>query len=220
MTLALSNPPARDRLLNEQHLVMREVSWAYYEHTLEELAERPLRITYSHGSLEIMPPLPEHELPKRAISRLLEAMADELNIPMTAFGSTTFRSEGASAGLEPDECYYLRNADRVRGITRFSSTAHPPPDLAIEIDITARSIPRQPIYAALKVSELWRFDGFALTVLTLDGAGAYQKVERSVAFPFLPIDLFTQYVRRMANEEQTTVVREFRQWLRTLAPSE
>ena len=215
MTVATPVLPDRDRLLDQQHLVLDHVSWAFYEKLLSQVEDRPLRITFDHGRLEIMAPLSEHEFPKGAIRRLVEAMADELEIPLTNLGSTTFRREDLGVGIEPDECYYLENADRVRGMKRFDSGVYPAPDLAIEVDITSRSIPRQPIYAALGVRELWRFDGSTLTVLVLE-AGNYRAVENSIAFPFLPIDQFCVFVGRMTNEEQTAVVREFRLWIRTL----
>jgi Uma2 family endonuclease len=215
MTLATPVLPDRDRLLDQQHLVLDHVSWSFYEKLLSQVEDRPLRITFDHGRMEIMAPLSEHEFPKGGIRRLVEAMADELEIPLTNLGSTTFRREDLRVGIEPDECYYLTNADRVRGMKRLDSAVYPPPDLAIEVDITSRSIPRQPIYAALGVPELWRFDGSTLTVLALR-AGAYRAVEHSIAFPFLPIDQFSSFVCRMTNEEQTMVVREFRRWVGTL----
>lgn len=166
-----------------------------------------------------MSPLPEHELPKKSIARLVEALAVELRIPMTAFGSTTFRRKDKEAGLEPDECYYLHNAPRVRGMKRFDPAVHPPPDLALEIDITSRSIPRQPIYAALGVPELWRFDGRSVQVLKLGGDGKYAPIPASELFPFLPVEMFTRFVRRMLDEDQTAVVIEFQEWVRALPRS-
>lgn len=162
-----------------------------------------------------MAPLLEHEVPKTAISQLLEMLAVELDIPFDGFGSTTFKNAEAASGLEPDECYYSQNAARVRGMKRFDPAIDPPPDLAIEIDITSRSIPRQPIHAALGVPELWRFDGDRITILVLT-EGEYRAVDRSVLFPFLPIDEFTQFVRRIPVEGHTAVLREFRNWVRTL----
>lgn len=131
MTLAPVAPEPADRLLEQQHIVLDDVSWSFYERVLEELSNRPIRVTYSHGSVEIMPPLPEHELPKKSIGRLVEALAIELRIPMTAYGSTTFRRRDKEAGLEPDECYYLQNAPRVRGMKRFDAAIHPASDLAV-----------------------------------------------------------------------------------------
>src|SRR5438067_2522393 len=99
----------------------------------------------------------------------------------------------------------------------FDPAIHPAPDLAIEIDITRRSIPREPIYAALGVAELWRFDGQHLVVLLLDDSSKYRPAKRSSAFPFLPMDVFESFVHRMQLEEQTSVLREFQAWCRGLS---
>jgi Uma2 family endonuclease len=214
MTLAAEH----SRLLNQQHIVLDDVSWKFYERVLEEIGNRPIRVTFSEGSIEIMSPLPEHEWVKKAIARLIELMVIELNIPMSGYGSSTFRREDKQRGLEPDECYYLHNASRVRGMKEFDSAVHPAPDLAVEVDITSRSIPRQPIYAALGVPELWRFDGERITILLLGNDGTYLPAPSSSAFPFLPMADFLRFVMRMENEEQTTLLREFQKWVRTLKP--
>ena len=46
-----------------QQLLMTDVSWEMYEQLLVEFEGRPgTRINYSQGVLEIMVPLPEHEI--------------------------------------------------------------------------------------------------------------------------------------------------------------
>jgi len=217
MTLATERPLDAGGF-GHQHLVLDGISWAFYERLLDEIGDRPIRVTYSHGSLEIMPPLPEHEIAKKAIAQLIELLTLELGIPRACFGSTTFRREDKGGGLEPDECYYFDNAPRVRGMKRFDPAVHPAPDLGIEIDITQRSIPRDPIYADLGVRELWRFDGEKLTVLHLLG-GRYHPAHASMALPFLPMAEFEKFVHRMlGDEDETKVLREFQAWVRLLRP--
>jgi Uma2 family endonuclease len=213
MTLADPIP-----LSEQQHLVLDGVSWDFYERTLDEIGNRPMRVTFYRGSIEIMPPPAEHECAKISIGALIEVTALELDIPMRCFGSATFRREEGQAGLEPDQCYYLKNEARVRGMKRFDPTRDPPPDLAIEIDITRRSIAREPVYADLGVPELWRYDGRHLTVLVLESSGRYVASTNSPSFPFLPIESFEAFIPRMDNEERTAVLREFRDWVRTLRP--
>lgn len=82
-------------------------------------------------------------------------------------------------------------------------------------DITSRSIPRQPIYAGLGVPEVWRFDG-RLTVLLLRPGAEYIPTASSLAFPFLPMASFESFVHRLAAEPQNAVLREFRDWVKTL----
>src|SRR6185437_12312160 len=120
-------------LAQQQHLVLSHVGWEFYERVLEEIGNRQIRITYFDGTIEIMSPLLKHELAKCAIGRLIETLTYILDINLLPAGSTTFRRRDKSAGLEPDECYYLKNAAVVRGMERFDPKKFPPPDLAIEV---------------------------------------------------------------------------------------
>ena len=200
----------------QQHIVLRDVSWKLYERLLKDIGNRPVRVTFYRGSMEIMSPLPKHEKANRWIGRLIDTMCLELGIPMESLGSTTFRRQAKKAGLEPDGCYYVQNATAVRGKDRLDLSIDPPPDLAIEIDITRRSVKRQPVYAALGVAELWRWDGKVLTILSLT-QGAYRPSASSRAFPFLNVEQFERYVHRLAaGEEDLAVLRDFQQWVRTL----
>jgi Uma2 family endonuclease len=227
MTLAAvepaTSPPVidRNRLRDQQHFAMSGAPWSLYEQLIEAAGNRQIRITFNKGDLEIMAPLHEHELGKTLIGRLVEFMAFERNIPLIGYGSSTYRREDRQVGLEPDECYYVGpHTAAVRGMKKFDAAIHPPPDLAIEVDITARSVAREPVYAELGVPELWRYDGARLTVLLLDAASRqYRTALSSAAFPFLPVDRFEAFIHRMELEEQTAVLREFQAWLRTLASS-
>ena len=164
-----------------------------------------------------MSPLPKHELWGAWINRLIELICLDLMIKVATLGSTTFRSEKKRKGLEPDKCFYIQHADEGLALDgEFDPAIHSPPDLAVEIDITRRSIPRQPIYAARGVKELWRFDGQKLDVLHLGSTGEYVVAAKSLAFPFLSMPEFTSFVLRMREPDQLRVLREFRAWVSTL----
>ena len=196
-----------------QHIVLDGVSWELYEHLLKEIGNRPIRLTYDNGNLEIMPPLYEHELPKKLIARAIETLAEELDIPLQAAGSTTFRRRAKQRGLEPDECYYVQSARLIRGKRSLSLPKDPPPDLAVEIDVTSRSIARLPIYAALGVPEVWRYDGGAVQCLHLRSDGRYVEAEYSRAFPMLRPRELTRFVRTVPTD-LTAAAKAFRQWIR------
>ena len=167
-----------------------------------------------------MPPLSQHEIWKTAIGGMVEILCIELDILMQPAGSTTFRKQSAEAGLEPDVCYYIQNAPAVKGKLDLDLAIDPCPDLAIEIDITRRSIPRQPIYADLGVPELWRFDGTRLSVLALTPSGRYEERTASLAFPFLPMDEFRRFLNLIRTADYTSSMRTFQKWVRTLNPSQ
>jgi Uma2 family endonuclease len=199
----------------QPHVVLDGVSWEAYEQLLRDLGNRPIRVTYDRGKLEIMAPLINHERWKSRYGRLIEVMCEELDLDVEMAGSTTFRREDLDRGLEPDECYYLQHADAVRGKNELDLTVDPPPDLVIEVDITHKSVPKEPIYAALGAPELWRFDGKKLTVLRLR-KGKYHPAASSGVFPFLPLERFQEFAVRLASERQPKVLREFRAWVRGL----
>lgn len=202
---------------DQQHMVLHEVSWQFYEHLLDEIGDRPIRVTYDNGSLEMMAPLPLHERWKKYIAPMIELLCVELDIEIDTLGSTTFRREDLAKGLEPDECYYVQHADQIRGKKVLDLRADPPPDLAVEVEITRRSVPRHPVYAALGVPELWTFDGRRLLVRLLGADRVYHAAKSSLAFPFLPMDRFEGFLLRMEDERQATVLREFRQWVSTFS---
>jgi Uma2 family endonuclease len=139
-----------------QKLLLRDVTWQEFESILNELGDhRSTRIAYEDGTLEMMMPLPEHEDDKEIVGDLIKALLEELDIEFRSLGSTTFKKFQAQ-GLEPDQCFYIQNERIIRGKKRIDLSVDPPPDLAIEIDVTSRTHPS--IYAALGVPELWRFE--------------------------------------------------------------
>jgi Uma2 family endonuclease len=211
MTIAAPSHPE-----SPQHILLDRISWQFYERLLEELNDRPIQVTFDNGSLEIMAPLPPHEFWKKRVAMLVECMLIELEVDFLPLGSTTFKREDLEKGFEPEECYYIQKAAAVRGKDRLDLTIDPPPDLAVEVDITSWSIARQPIYAALGIPELWRFENRRLIVLHLDRAGQYARATASLAFPFLPLAEFEKFLLRLEHESPTKVLREFRDWVKTL----
>src|SRR4051812_43516727 len=125
-----------------QQLVLEGVPWRTYTQLLRLFDDRHLRLTYDQGTLEIMSPLPIHELYKKLIDRLVSTLVEELDWNMASYGSTTFKSRKRERGLEPDECYWIQNESTVRGQDILDLSKVPPPDLAIEIDITNSSLDR------------------------------------------------------------------------------
>lgn len=211
-TLPHLHPPAvsLDRV---QHFVLEEASWELYEKLLRDIGDRPVRVTYDGGRMEIMSPLPEHERPKKLIGRMIEMLTFELDRPMASFGSTTFRRKDRGKGLEPDECYSFRDEAKMRGRKRLDLKKDPPPELVVEIDVTHRSVPREPIYAALGVPEIWRLGGLHLQCLHLKGA-EYSVRKMSLAFPFLEPALLQQFIERLAHQDETSILKAFVAWVR------
>ncbi|MCH7988587.1 MAG: Uma2 family endonuclease [Planctomycetes bacterium] len=203
-----------EQLTTEQRFVLRDADWQTYQSMLATVGDRPIRVTYNRGSLEIMSPSGLHERLKKLLDRLLIVLSEELDIPFRSQGSTTFNKESLDRGLEPDECYYIQNESKIRGRDEVDLSVDPPPDLAVEIDITSSSIDRLEIYAALGVPEVWRYDGKVLQVYELGSDGCYIVVNHSIAFPSIPLEKITDHLNRRNETDELTWTRMFREWIR------
>ena len=203
-------------LQSETRVVLSGISWATFESVLADTKNHGTRFTYDRGYLEIMPPSREHERAKRFIGRMIEAATEELGIPISSASSTTLKAEWDERGLEADESYYITNESRVRGRDEIDLRVDPPPDLAIEVDISSSSLDQLGIYASLGVPEVWLYDGISLKVLQLQPDGTYTRQTQSPAFPFLPLEEVERFLARRDETDETTWIRSFRAWVKTL----
>jgi Uma2 family endonuclease len=197
-----------------RQFIFEDVSWEYYTRTLDELdrSGQHARVTYDRGRMEIMTVGRRHEIIKKAIGRLLEAYADESDIGIEGVGNVTCRRLDLERGLEPDECYYVTSV--YEGTDDLLDLENnPPPDLAIEVEVSKGIGTRRSTYAELGVPELWRFDGQRVSVMALAG-DAYAPVDRSRFFPALDLVEFGEFVLRTI-ADQRTGVREYRTLLRS-----
>ena len=196
-----------------QTVLLDNISWSEFETILEDLGEdRSSRIAYDRGNLTIMTPLPEHDINKEFISDLVKVLLEELDIEFCPLGSTTFKNQLMAKGIEPDNCFYIAHESVIRGKARLDLTSDPPPDLAIEIDITSRSYPE--IYSALGVPELWRFEAGQLQILVLESS-KYTESQVSPNFPkFNLIQAIPQFLQQCKTEGRNKGIKAFRTWVR------
>jgi Uma2 family endonuclease len=198
----------------EHRLVLHNVSWRTYEDLLEDSKNKSSpRFTYDRGVLDIMSPSAEHEEYNRTIAMLVEVVAEELSIDVRNLGSTTFKRDDLLRGTEPDSCFYIQSADRIAGKTSVDLTFDPPPDLVIEIDITRDSLDKLSLYAAIRIPEIWRFDGDDLSIFQLAGE-TYEKTDRSTAIPILTKDVIQDFLQKSKSLGRTAWLKALRQWVR------
>jgi Uma2 family endonuclease len=183
----------------EQRLILDGVGWHKYEALLEILGDDfpGLHLTYLEGTLELMSPSRKHEFTQKNIAKLLEAYLEEARIRHYPLGSTTFRKQEKSRGIEPDECYCIGEDKEF-------------PDLAIEVVISSGGIDSLEVYKGLKVSEVWfwKNNQFSLYRLRSD---EYEQITSSEILPELDINLLASYVNYA---EPLDAVLEFRQRVR------
>ena len=202
----LSVPPGH-------RVLFHDVSWQEFEAILEELGEkRAARLAYSQGTLEIRVPLPEHEVNKETIGDMVKILLEELEMERECFGSTTFKREDMVAGIEPDNCFYIQNHARMIGRESLDLTVDPPPDLAIEVDVTSKT--QVSAYEALGVPEIWRYENRKLQIYVLQ-AGKYVESQTSPTFPNFPvIEGISRFLEMSRTTGTSQALRAFRKWVR------
>lgn len=201
----LSVPPGH-------RVILHDVSWQEFEAILEELGDyRAARLAYSHGTFEMRMPLPKHEKAKVIIGDLVKILLEELEIDCETFGSTTFKREDMAFGVEPDDSFYIQNHAQMIGKERIDLTIDPPPDLAIEVDVTSKT--QLDAYEALGVPELWRYEDGKLEINILRN-GKYIESEISPTFPNFPIvEVIPRFVEQSRTLGRSPTLKAFRQWL-------
>lgn len=213
----LNKATAAEFLINGSggRILLNDVSWKEYEMFLEDFEEKKgWRIAYDGGQLEIMPPTPEHEGFSFDFQIFVVAYCDIFGIDFEGRGSTTFRRKNLEKGVEPDECFYIQSAEKIIG-KKFKSQEFPIPDVAVEIDVTTDSLDKFPIYSALKVTEVWIYDGKKVMFNKLEGK-KYHQISHSASLPRLSAEKLTEFLKLSQEKGQTFALKAFRQYLNEL----
>jgi Uma2 family endonuclease len=198
----------------ERLVILDSVTWDTYERLITEHGERSgTRFTYDEGVLQIMVISSRHERPNRRLATLVEVLAEEWGLDIEQLGSMTFKRKDLQKGFEPDSCFYIQHADAVSGKEEIDLEVDPPPDLTIEVDITRDALNRFPIFAAVGIPEVWRFDGTKVIFYQLESK-SYVETSDSLAFPALNAETATQFLEQSKNMKSTVWLRKVRDWAR------
>jgi Uma2 family endonuclease len=214
MAMATVTEPQTDLEGPEPGLMLRDVGWDDYESMLRIVGDRRIRVTYDAGTMEVRKPSQRHEQAVQLLGLFIPRLAEELEIAYEPLGTTTWKRRGLAKGIEPDQCYYIRNQAIVRERQAIDLDVDPPPDLAVEVDITHTSLDRMAIYAGLGVPEVWLFDGRVLTIYHLDAEGHYQPGGTSLSFPALRAADVERFVELGRTTDKLAWSRTLREWVR------
>ncbi|MGB7440209.1 MAG: Uma2 family endonuclease [Coleofasciculaceae cyanobacterium] len=184
---------------------------ADYEQILAQLEDRAAtRVRFRDNHILLMSPLPEHGKEIDVIVDLVKALLRHQNRDWDSFHPVTLRY-GKKAGLEPDACFYIENYQAILGKRKLDLSIDPPPDLAIEIDVT--SFTRIEDYIPLAIREVWIYKANELNIHKLEGK-RYLATEKSQVFPNFPVkQTIEQYVSRAWEVGSSVALREFVQTL-------
>ena len=199
----------------EERFVVHGISWQAYLAISDALADRSApRLTYVRGNLEFMTPLSSHEMYKKRLGRLIETLAEECGLRIETAGSMTFRREDLEHGFELDDCFWIEHEAAVRGKLAYDPQRDPPPDIGLEIEISRSALNRMALFAAVRVAQVWRFNGQSLWVEVLQPDGTYLRADRSPTFPWAPLDEIVPFVEPNPMQDYLSVISAFRQWVR------
>lgn len=194
----------------DPRILLDGVSWETYQSLREANPGGHLRMTFDQGVLEFMSPSKKHE----QISSLLGSMMYEWmmlrSIGAVFGGHTTFSRRDLLRGLEPDNCCWIARYPEVLDKEDIDLTVDPPPDLALEVEVSRSSVPKLPIYQALGVPEVWRWRRGSLEVLILDAAGQYQSKPDSKALAGFPFRLAEEFIELRDVNNHLELMKRFR----------
>jgi len=205
----LARSPECEHKSPEPSVLLQDISWDMYVALRSVGANNHMRMTYDAGALEIMSPSRKHAKISTLIAALITEWAVRHDLEVEFGGDTTFRSEDLSRGLEPDQCFWIARQAAVRGKDEIDLSVDPPPDLALEIEVSRPALAKLPIYRALGVPEVWRWREDQTEILVLTG-DEYVVQAESVALAGFPLRLADEFLRQREQASDTALVRQFR----------
>ncbi len=195
-------PPGSD-------VTLRYQTWADYEALLatrRDAAAVKIRYNAHTQEVSLMAPLPGHGNRSRTLVDLVVTVLRYQKRDWHGFDPITLRRLQA-AGVEPDACFYIQNWRAVLGRDRLDLNQDPPPDLALEVDLTSRT--DLDIYYMLGIPEVWIYRPGCLNVYVLTPEG-YQDCQTSPTFPDIDVKtLLPVYVEQAWSEGSSVALRAF-----------
>jgi Uma2 family endonuclease len=189
----------------ERRVVFRHVDWAFYVELADSIPEwSNIHVEYDGKDLEIRSLGRRHGKRSNLLGQFVEVVSQEFSIPYSSLEDTTWKRPETTRGLQSDKCYYFlpeKLAADAEALGRDSDEIadYPNADLAIEVDISRPQVDRAGIYAALRITEVWRLDVDELIIERLTAEGTDVAVDSS---GFLPIQ--ASEVRRWVVEEDSS----------------
>ncbi len=201
-------------LASGDSVVLHNISWKMYRRLRRMPENRNIRMTYDRGELEFMSPSAEHEGYASLIGDLIKEWALGRRIPIRSCRTLTIRRSLLERGFEPDNCYYIQHEPQMWNKMKINFKSDPPPDLAVEVEVTRKLLDKMAIYAEFRVPELWLWRGGELKVYTLSADGKYSPNEGSNCFPDFPFAKVRDIVRQLCEAHEADLILSFRDWVR------
>jgi Uma2 family endonuclease len=201
--------PNRIELAPGDDIVLRFKTWQDYENLLQQRGDLALpKIRYNAITQEIrlMSPLPRHGKSADLLADLVKLLLKHVDKDWEAFTPITLK-QPQRQGIEPDYCFYVEHRTQILGKERLDLTSVPPPDLAIEVDLTSLTQPQD--YQAIAPVELWIYRPAQLKIYHFTPE-SYTELTDSLMFPGMDLlTLVPQVVERGWQIGSSIALREF-----------
>jgi Uma2 family endonuclease len=192
-------------------VILRYQTWEDFETLLAIKQEKTFPKLYFNaqtGEIHLMTPLPSHGQRVNILGDLVKELLRVQGKDWQAYDPITLK-QFKQAGVEPDTCFYIDNRQAILGKDRFDLSVDPPPDLAIEVDMSSLTL--LDAYVPIGVPELWIYRSGRLTVYLLRGE-IYQETAKSLMFPeWDVINVLPQYVEMAWQQGSSVALRQFEQ---------
>ncbi|MEB3212523.1 MAG: Uma2 family endonuclease [Leptolyngbyaceae bacterium] len=194
-------------------VILRYQTWEDYEQLLHTRQNRAgLRIFFSATTQEIriMAPLPKHGKQSAILTDLVKYLLRHTHQEWDSYDPITLK-RFRQKGLEPDHCFYIQNRNAVLGKDEINLESDPPPDLALEVDLTSLTQPED--YDEIGVPELWIYRQATLYIYSFDGQ-RYHEQSASRLFPTIPVkEIIPTYVEQAWKQGSSVALKDFESYI-------
>ena len=106
--MATATAGSRKRTPTSSGFVFHDVSWDDYEAMLRIVGERPIRVTYDQGTMEIFMPSFGHDSDAYLLGRMVDMLTEELEISVEGGGTTTHKRQDLGKGSRAGQVLLVR----------------------------------------------------------------------------------------------------------------
>lgn len=201
----------------EQAVTWNGLDWQGFETIVALKGDRKNpRFLYDRGSLTLVSPSLRHEWIEDRLDGIVKAICGELDVAYQPTGSVQLHLPEHNRSVEGDRTYYIANEAAIRGKDDINLTIDPPPDLAIEVEITHPARVAIETWRLIGTPEVWvyRQRGDSLKFLRRDDDGAYTEATTSLVFPLLNVDDVLAWLEPREGEPANRWERRLRAWVR------
>lgn len=192
-------------------VILHYQTWEDYEQLLSIRQDKTLpKICFNAKTKEtkLMAPLPAHGNRIDTLRDLIKVLLRRQGRDWHCFDPITLK-QFEQAGVEPDTCFYIENRLAILGKEKIDLSIDPPPDLAIEVDITSTTNPQY--YQPIAIPELWIYRQGELLIYIFNRE-QYQEQSESLTFSGIDVkNLLPKYVEMAWLNGSSVALQQFEQ---------